>query len=94
MKHEFSSRLALSNPFDETLTIEFELPEPALVSVCIVDEQGKQVADVQPHAYPCGSHSIELPPLGNRDREFFYRLTAEMERWKEVDVKKIELSKK
>ena len=93
MKHEFSSRLALSNPFDETLTIEFNLPEPALVSVCIVNEQGKQVADVQPHAYPAGSHNITLPKVSVKKETYFYRLTAEMERWKETDVKKIELSK-
>ena len=49
---------AYPNPFTQNVTIFFELPEPASVSVILYDALGRQVQVIHEGAHPTGAHTI------------------------------------
>ena len=92
MKYEFSSRLALPNPFENTVVIEFELPADATVTLKIIDERGRLVmTPVENLRFTSGQHSLSIDRASLKRDACYYRLIAEMGNKVEVDVKKMEV---
>ncbi len=66
------------NPFNPTTTIQFDLPEPAKVSVEIVDVLGRVVLALPVRAVEAGAgRALEIDAGSLASGTYFYRLTAQ-----------------
>ncbi|GEM_PF-4222955 len=90
MKYEFSTRLDLSNPFQDTIVIEVEIPKEAVVTLTFINENGQLLTTpIKKRQYPVGKHSLQIDKNDISPEARYYRLIAEMGNSVEVDVKKI-----
>ncbi|GEM_PF-2389452 len=65
------------NPFNPTTTIEFELPEPAIVTLRIYNVLGQEIATLLDHqALEDGNQEAEFSAQGLPSGVYFYRLVV------------------
>jgi len=66
------------NPFNPTTTIEFDLPEPAFVTLKVYNILGQEVATLLDHEeYDEGSYDIEFEAQNFASGVYFYRIVTE-----------------
>ena len=66
------------NPFNPTTTIEFDLPEPAFVTLKVYNLLGQEVATLLDHEeYDEGSHDVDWEAPAFASGVYFYRIVAE-----------------
>lgn len=66
------------NPFNPATTIEFELPEPAIVTLKVYNVLGQEVATLlDREARDGGAASVEFDPQHLPSGAYFYRIVAE-----------------
>lgn len=65
------------NPFNPTTTIQFVLPQPMQVKLCIYDICGQLVATLLDQTYPAGNHQVEWDGTKASSGVYFYRITAD-----------------
>jgi hypothetical protein len=65
------------DPFNPTTTLQFDLPEPAVVTLKVYDVRGAEVAAVlEKRRYPVGRHRVVFDAAQVPAGVYFYRLTA------------------
>lgn len=71
-------------------TIEFHLPEEAMISLSILSEHGKTIGQIIERAkFASGRHEIEFGIEHSNGNTCFYRLSMRTSRQEIVDTKKI-----
>ncbi|MBI4548082.1 MAG: putative Ig domain-containing protein [Ignavibacteriae bacterium] len=66
------------NPFNPTTTIEFDLPEPAFVTLKVYNLLGQEIATLLDHEeHDEGSYDIEWEALSFASGVYFYRIVAQ-----------------
>ncbi len=90
----FSLRQCYPNPFNPTTRIEFDLPEPALVTMKVYDILGREVATVIDRAsYAAGAQSVVFDGRNLASGVYFYRIEAHSDRTSFHSIKKMMLMK-
>jgi hypothetical protein len=90
MNNEFKSRQIFPGLKSSVFTIEFFLPEEALVTLSVLNEQGKILEQIADKAkYSSGRHEIEFDRTRCNGDLCFYRLSMQTDRQEIVDTKKI-----
>lgn len=75
---EFSLEQNYPNPFNPTTMIQFELPEPAAVTLTVYNSLGQQVALLMDHqALEDGEQEVEFAGSGLASGVYFYTLKAQ-----------------
>lgn len=64
------------NPFSETTTINFTLPQAGHVSLSVFDATGTLVKVLKDESMPAGSHAVAFDARGLPSGLYLYRLTA------------------
>jgi hypothetical protein len=85
------------NPFNPTTTIEFDLPEPAVVTLIVYNILGQQVATLlDQEDVSEGLHEVEFSANALASGVYFYRVIAldeQLERVQFQQIKKMVLLK-
>ncbi|MEZ4700083.1 MAG: cohesin domain-containing protein [Rhodothermales bacterium] len=77
MPEGFSLRGNFPNPFNPTTSIQFELPEPALVEIDVYDMLGRHVLNVPSQTFTAGeSNTASLDASELASGTYVYRVTA------------------
>src|SRR6266487_3032395 len=83
------SRLNLLDP-SMSMEVEFELAQPALVSLFLFDGEGRERETiVTGKPYDEGTHRLNLPAMDFRKEALFYRLIVQTASDRVIDTKKI-----
>ena len=91
MVMEISSRLSYPDPFKPS-GVEFELPQPAEVTLAIFDNSGREVATLlHDEVLNPGVHMIDFSGVKLNGDSYFYRLSVRIDGQNFVDTKKIML---
>ncbi|TLY27309.1 MAG: T9SS type A sorting domain-containing protein, partial [Ignavibacteria bacterium] len=73
----FSLKQCYPNPFNPRTTIEFDIPNPARVSLIVYDLLGKEVAVLAENRdYDSGTYTLQFDASPYASGVYFYRLTA------------------
>ncbi|MEZ4963152.1 MAG: alpha/beta hydrolase-fold protein [Saprospiraceae bacterium] len=64
------------NPAQTSTTIEFRLPAPGNVTLCVLDALGKGVQSVSLNALPAGVHQIQLDVSGYENGVYYLQLES------------------
>ena len=73
----FSLKQCYPNPFNPKTTIEFDLPNPARVSLKVYDLLGKEVAVLAENRdYEAGTYTLQFDASAYASGVYFYRLAA------------------
>ncbi len=67
---------AYPNPFNSTVTLAFDVPAPAHLSLDIVDVTGRHVATIFNEVVPVGSHSTQWQADNSPSGLYFVRLSS------------------
>ena len=90
MNSEFKSRQIYPEPRSSVFSIEFHLPEDAIVTLSILSQQGKIIDQViDKEKYQSGRHKIDFDRAKCNGELCFYRLSMRTDRQEVVDTKKI-----
>lgn len=88
---DFVSRPKYPNPLRAS-GIEFELPEPAEVTLSILDESGKEISQLlAARPFPAGTHEVYVDSSLYRVGVYFYRFEIRKGTAMFVDTKRLVL---
>ena len=73
----FSLAQNYPNPFAQTSTIEFEVPEPAYVEITIYDLLGRKVFDAVQNEFAIGKHKVQIDGGKLASGMYLYKMTAD-----------------
>jgi hypothetical protein len=90
MNNEFKSKQVYSELKSSVYTIEFHLPEDAIVTLNILSQHGKIIEQViNKKKFVPGRHEIEFDGTKCNGDLCFYRLSMQTDQQEIVDTKKI-----
>jgi hypothetical protein len=90
MNNEFRSRQIYLEIKSSVFTIEFHLPEEAIVTLSILSQEGKIIEQViDKRKFGSGRHEIDFDRAKCNGDLCFYRLSMRIDRQEIVDTKKI-----
>ena len=77
------------NPFSQTTTFSFMLPESDIVSLKIYDLQGREVTTLLDEKLNAGEHSVTFNAKGLQGGIYFYRFsTSNFSQTKKMEILK------